>query len=162
MDAPSPAARKDLEKLVPVDIPVSFGRPEPRDFIVPGDFPLEPYLHWTTALNDDTDETTGTKHLQACLLKLLTWYDDSQDTVEFVTKQIQRLGVRSIIAIVQSIYEQPGDAPADAADGDEPATVDAGPTSSGTTPTTIGTSPESESLTPPVELATPKVPTGAV
>jgi hypothetical protein len=159
MSAPSsPTAAKDLEALVPVDIHVKFGRPEPREFVVPGDFPLEPYLHWTTALDDDTNETTGTKHLQACLTKLLLWYDETDDSRTFVEKQIQRLGVASIITIVQSIYERKPD---NDADTEQDGAADVGPTSSGTTPTTTGPSLETESPTLP-EQETPQVPTGDV
>lgn len=118
MTAPSPTER-DLELLVPVDITVKFGRPEAKSYTIPGDMPLEPYLHVQTAMLDETDEVAGTRHLQTALEKLLLWYVPVEDaaTRTEVKEQIARLGVRSVMRILNAIYET-DDEPADDVEGE--------------------------------------------
>lgn len=157
-DAPSPVER-DLELLVPVDIIVKFGRPTPRSYTIPGDMPLEPYLHVQTAMLEPTNEVDGTRHLQAALEKLLLWYvpvDDTETRAE-VRRQMGRLGVRSIFNIINSIYEDLDNDDADSAeDGEKDVTPPLAPVTA-PTPTTTGDSLPEASLTlpPSPELTTP-------
>lgn len=150
--APSPV-EQDLELLVPVDKTVKFGRPTSRKYVVPGDMPLEPYMHVQVAMLDETNEVDGTRHLQAALEKLLLWYVDPGDVPQRaeVNKQVSRLGVRSVMKILNTIYED-----VDADDPDEDAATEikdvTPPTlapATAQTPTTTGPSLPEESLTLP-------------
>lgn len=150
-DAPPRVDGKDLNALVPVDKTVFFGKPEPRPFLIPGDMPMDIYLHVQCAMLESTDEVEGTKHFHAALVKLLTWYDKDEDTQSFVTRNVTALGVRTMMKILNGIYEDDDEK----AEDEQSPPVEAPATAP--TPTTTGDSSTEASPTPPVLVETPSV-----
>lgn len=153
----TPSHHDDLNALVPVDKTVLFGSP-PVVYTIPGDMPMDIYLHVQMAILEDTDEIEGTKHLHAALFKLFTYYlpeDGSEDRKKVRADcdlQVKKLGVRTMLKLINHVYssdedQAPGDLPADAAT----------PPPSGTTPTTTGAPSTSSSPTLP-QSEVPEVP----
>lgn len=144
--APSaPPDAQDLNALVSPDKPVLFGRP-PIAYTIPGDFPMDLYIMAQQALVTD-DEVEGTNLLHQSLKGLLGYYLDpaeNESTLRQLDRDVRRLGVRTMLTLINSIYKDDDEEIVEAADVDPPvaAPVPEVPQPSALTTTTTSSSPE--------------------
>lgn len=138
--AAAPPDAKDLNVLCPPDKAMLFGSP-PIVYTIPGDMPMDLYIMAQSALVND-DEVEATNLLHQSLKGVLGYYLNDEEAIAVLDRQVRKLGVRTILTLINSIYED--ETPADD-DGDvvvDPPVAETAVPPSASTTTTTSSSPE--------------------
>lgn len=100
-----PADAQDLNVLCPPDKPVLFGSPAVV-YVIPGDMPMDLYIMAQQALMAD-DEVSGTTLLHQALVGVLGYNIPDTDTEakQVINRQVRKLGVRTMMDIVNNLYK---------------------------------------------------------